>query len=72
MDLLFEVCDRSIIENESEYPNYLATLGKKIHRSLYKKYTINIVNLDEVIKILNDYISTHNKNFGFSLLIVNL
>ena len=72
MDLLFKVCDRSIIENESEYHNYLATLGKKNQRSLYKKYAINNVNLDEVIKRINNYISTHNENFGFSLLIVNL
>ena len=33
--------------------------------SLYKKYTINNVNLDEVNKIINDYISTYNKIFDF-------
>ena len=64
MDLLCEVCDRSMIENESKYDNYLATLRKKA-KSFYKKYTINNINLDEVNKILNDYISTHNKNFDF-------
>ena len=32
--------------------------------SLYKKYTTNNINLDEVDKILNDYISHHNINFG--------
>ena len=60
MDLFCEVCDRSIIENESEYMNYLATLLKK-DDSLYKKI-INNVNLDEVDEILNDYISFHNEN----------
>ena len=30
-----------------------------------KKHTKNKINLDEVNKILNDYISTHNKNFDF-------
>ena len=44
MDLLCEVCDRSIIENESEFMNYLATLRKKGDKCLYKKYTINNVN----------------------------
>ena len=65
MDLLCDVCDRSIIENDSEYYNYLATLHKKDDKSFNKKYTINNVNLDEVNKILNDYISTYNKNFDF-------
>ena len=32
---------------------------------LNKKYTINNINLDEVIKVLNDYISTHNRKFDF-------
>ena len=30
-----------------------------------KKYIIYHVNLDKVNKIINDYISTHNKNFEF-------
>ena len=29
MDLLCKVCDRSIIERESEYYDYLTTLSKK-------------------------------------------
>ena len=65
MTLLCEVCDRSIIENECEYCYYLATLRKKDDKSLYKKYTINNINLDEGNKILNQYISTHNKSFDF-------
>ena len=65
MNLLCEVCDRLIIENESEYNKYLATLPKENDKSLYKKYTINNINLDEVNKILNDHISIHNKIFQF-------
>ena len=34
MDLLCKKCDRSIIENESEYYIYLATLRKKDDKSL--------------------------------------
>ena len=32
---------------------------------MYKIYTFNNANLDEVNKISNDYISTQNKNFDF-------
>ena len=65
MTPLSEVCDRSIIENQSGYNNYLATLPKKDHKSLYKKCTNNNSKLDEVIKILNDYISNQNKFFDY-------
>ena len=65
MDLRCDVCDRSIIKNESNYDKYLATLRKENDKSLSKKYTINNVNLDEVKKILNDHISSHDENFDF-------
>ena len=55
MDLLCKICDREIIENESEY--------KKDDKSIYKKYVINNNNLDEFDKILSYYISHHNKKF---------
>ena len=50
MSLLCEVCDRSIIENESEYIEYVATLRKKNDKNFCQKYTINNVNLDDLIK----------------------
>ena len=50
MTLLCEVCDRSIIKNQSEYYDYLATLRKKDDKSLYKKYTINILIWMKLIK----------------------
>ena len=68
MDLLCEVCDRSIIDNESEYNKYLATLRKENHKFFYKKCTLNNFNLDEVNKIINDYISFHNKNFDLNFI----
>ena len=34
MDLLCEVCNRSIIKNESEYKKYLATLRKDNDKSV--------------------------------------
>ena len=63
MEHFCPVCDRSIIKNESEYHEYLATLGKKNHKSLYNKDTINNFNLDEFDKILSDYNSHNNKKF---------
>ena len=64
MDLLCRVCDGDIIENESEYKNYIATLRKKDDKSIYEKYVIININLDEVDKILKDCVSTHIKKFN--------
>ena len=71
MELLCEVCDRLVIENESKYYEYLTTLPMKNDKSLYEKFTNKNVDLDEVNKILNCYISTQNK-FFFIFLFVNL
>ena len=35
---------------------------------MFIKYTINIISFDELDKILEDYISTHNKKFVFYLI----
>ena len=64
-DLLCRVCDREIFENESELNKHLASLRKTYDRSLYKKYTINNNNLNDIDKILYDYITIHNKKFDF-------
>ena len=65
MSLLCKVCDRSIVESESEPNNNLATFRKRNDKRFYRKYTIGNVNLDEFDKILNNYIITHNKKFDF-------
>ena len=65
MDFFCKMCDRSIIESYSEYYEYLTTLRKKDDKILCKKYTINNIKLDEVNKILIDYISIDNKYFDF-------
>ena len=64
MDILCKVCDKVIIENESEYKNYITTLRKKDDKSIYKKYIIYNNNLPEVDKTLKVYVSTHNKKFN--------
>ena len=65
MEILCKLSDQSIIENGSEYYEYIATMRKKDDKSFYKKCTILNINLDEVNKISNDYTSTQNKNFDF-------
>ena len=68
MDYICQYCDRLLIENPDEYENYLTTSRKKIDKNLYIKYTINNNSFDELDKILEDYISTHNKKFVFYLI----
>ena len=65
MNPLRRVCERSIIENESEYKEYLTTFRKKYDNNLEKIYTIFNFNLTDIERILNDYVTTHNKKIGF-------
>ena len=53
MNILCKVCDRWIIENESESKDYLTFMWKKNDESVYNKYTINNINLDENDKKIN-------------------
>ena len=65
MSILCNICDREILEIESDYNSYVATLRKKNDKCLYTKYTIiKNNNLDELDETLSGYISHHNKNFG--------
>ena len=68
MDYICQVCDRSLIENPDEYQHYLTTSHEKNDNSLYIKSTIKNINLDELDKILDDHITTHNKKFNFDLI----
>ena len=54
MDFLCKVCDRSILENKTEYKEYLSTFRKKNDNSLDKKYTINNFNPNDIDARLND------------------
>ena len=62
-ELLCRVCDHEIFEDETELNNYLASQRKPNDRSIYKNYVIKNINLDNVDKILNGYVSIHNKKF---------
>ena len=68
MDFLCEMCDCEIIENKSDFENDITTLRKRNDRSLYSNCTINNINLDVFDKIINVFISTHNKNIDFYLI----
>ena len=58
-------CDRSILEKETEYKEYLSTFRKKYDNSLDEKYTIKNINRNDIEAILNDYVITHSKKFDF-------
>ena len=50
MDCLYQVCDREIIENESEYRHYIAALRKKDDKSKYKIMLLLILIWMKLIK----------------------
>ena len=68
MDYICQDCDREIIESEEEYQYYLSTVDRKKDRKLYTKYIIINISFDDLDKVLNDYITTHNKKFDFYLI----
>ena len=67
MTFLCENCDREINGNPIEYLNKEAHLGNKI-----KRYIVNNIKLDEVDKIIKNYITIYNKDYDIFLLFVGL
>ena len=63
--MLCPSCDYEIFNDNEELNHYLATLRKRHDRSLYYKYIINDVNLNNINKIYNYHISIHNEKFVF-------
>ena len=63
--LLCRSCNREIFDNELELDKYIASFHNPKDKRIYKKYTIININLDDVNKLLDDYISSHNKKFDF-------
>ena len=64
-DLLCRVCNREIFSNESKLNKHLASLRNPNDKRIYKNYTVNKIDLNDVNNLLVGYISTHNKNFDF-------
>ena len=59
-----KVCDFEIISDRNELEYYIRTLHKKWDRGLYYNYIIKDINLDNINKIYNNYISIHNEKFN--------
>ena len=59
MTFLCGNCDREILENPFEYEDHYPDLGNKIKRYINN----NNIKLDEVDKIINNYISIYNKDY---------
>ena len=64
---LCPACNTWITQNPSEYNEFTSTMRKKRDQHLYENNIINIINLDKVDKILDDYVTTHNKIFYYYL-----
>ena len=54
-------CDFEIFDDEDEFNYYIASFHKRYDRSLYYKYTINNINLNNINKIFDYYITIHNE-----------
>ena len=52
-DILCQVCDYEIFNDKNEFNYYLTSFHKRYDRSLYYKYTINHINLNNINKIFN-------------------
>ena len=63
-DIFCQVCDYGIFNDENELNYYLASLHKRYDRSLYYKYTINNINLNNINKSFDYYITIHNEKFN--------
>ena len=61
--MLCQACDHEIFNDREELDYYIATLRKRHDRSLYYKYIINDVNLNNINKIFDYYIIIHNEKF---------
>ena len=63
-DVLCPKCDFELFNDENEFNYYLRTFQKRYDRSLYYKYIIINVNLNDVNKIIEYYIIIHNEKFN--------
>ena len=58
-----QVCDYEILNDKNEPNQYLVSFKKRYDRSLYFKYTVNNINLNNINKIFDYYINIHNEKF---------
>ena len=63
-DLLCINCDYEIFNDEDEFDYYLTSFHKRYDRSLYYRYKINNINLNNINKIFDYYINIHIDKFN--------
>ena len=67
-DMLCANCDYDIFNDKNELNYYLASFHKRYDRSLYYKYTINNIDLNNINKIFDYYITIQNEKFDMYLI----
>ena len=63
-EFLCEICDRDVLENLDSY----IAMAEKKDNNIHKKRVIENISLDEIDKILDNYVEIHNKKFAFYII----
>ena len=63
IDILCQVCDYEIFNDRNELNHYLVYFEKRYDRGLYYNYKINNINLNNINKIFDYYITIQNETF---------
>ena len=64
IDMLCQVCNYETFNDKDELYNYLVYFRKDYDRSLYYKYTINNITINNINKIFDYYISIQNEKIN--------
>ena len=62
-ELLCLKCNHEIFEDKNKLYNYLSNFQRENNKKISKKIIIDNIDLDNVDKILNNYINNHDKKF---------
>ena len=68
-DILCQVCHYEIFNDKKELNYYHASLHKRYDRGLYYKYKVNNINLNNINKIFDYYITIHNEKFDMYFIV---
>ena len=64
MVILCPICDYEIFNDKNELNHYLTSFHKKYDRGLYYNYKIDNIDLNNINKIFDYYITIHDENFN--------
>ena len=62
-ELLCLKCNQDIFEDKNKLYNYLSNFQRENDKNIYKKIIIDNIDLDNIDKVLNNYIDNHIKKF---------